>query len=149
MSNLFFKSYQQIEAYLKSTLADMKPVLTESQLKVFDNHCYIYDPNRTILDPLFQVFWNWLIKKVPLYIESNVITFVGLLVNIVSSLIIMYYSPNADADLPAWALLFCGVGLFIYQTLDALDGKQCRRTNLDTPLAELFDHGCDALSTGI
>jgi len=39
--------------------------------------------------------------------------------------------------------------LFTYQSLDAIDGKQARRTNSSTPLGELFDHGCDAVSTGI
>jgi len=33
------------------------------------------------------------------------------------------------------------------QTLDALDGKQARRTGTSSPLGELFDHGCDALTT--
>ena len=49
---------------------------------------------------------------------------------------------------PLWAYLLCAVGLFIYQSLDAIDGKQARRTNSSTPLGELFDHGCDSLSTG-
>lgn len=49
---------------------------------------------------------------------------------------------------PLWAYLMCAVGLFIYQSLDAIDGKQARRTNSSSPLGELFDHGCDSLSTG-
>ena len=44
--------------------------------------------------------------------------------------------------------LSCGLGLFIYQTLDAIDGKQARRTGNSNALGELFDHGCDSLSTG-
>jgi phosphatidylglycerophosphate synthase len=43
----------------------------------------------------------------------------------------------------------CSLGLFAYQSLDAIDGKQARRTNSSTPLGELFDHGCDAVSTGL
>jgi len=35
----------------------------------------------------------------------------------------------------------------VYQSLDAIDGKQARRTKSSTPLGELFDHGCDAIST--
>lgn len=50
---------------------------------------------------------------------------------------------------PTWAYLACALGLFIYQSLDAIDGKQARRTNSSTPLGELFDHGCDSLSTGL
>ena len=36
--------------------------------------------------------------------------------------------------------------LFIYQSLDAIDGKQARRTGTNNPLGEFFDHGCDAVS---
>lgn len=49
---------------------------------------------------------------------------------------------------PLWAYVACACGLFIYQSLDAIDGKQARRTNSSSPLGELFDHGCDSLSTG-
>lgn len=49
--------------------------------------------------------------------------------------------------LPAWSLFLCSIGLFAYQSLDAIDGKQARRTKSSTPLGELFDHGCDAIST--
>ena len=41
----------------------------------------------------------------------------------------------------------CSVGLFVYQSLDAIDGKQARRTGSSSPLGELFDHGCDSVST--
>ena len=52
------------------------------------------------------------------------------------------------AQVPRWACFVCCLGLFIYQSLDAIDGKQARRTNTQSPLGELFDHGCDSLSTG-
>lgn len=52
------------------------------------------------------------------------------------------------AQAPSWAFIMSAVGLFIYQSLDAIDGKQARRTNSSSPLGELFDHGCDAVSTG-
>lgn len=44
-------------------------------------------------------------------------------------------------------MFFCAFGLFVYQSLDAIDGKQARRTKSSSPLGELFDHGCDAVST--
>lgn len=49
---------------------------------------------------------------------------------------------------PRWSFFACALGLFIYQSLDAIDGKQARRTNSSSPLGELFDHGCDSISTG-
>jgi ethanolaminephosphotransferase len=33
------------------------------------------------------------------------------------------------------------IGLFMYQSLDAIDGKQARRTGMAGPLGEMFDHG--------
>jgi ethanolaminephosphotransferase len=42
-----------------------------------------------------------------------------------------------------------GIGLFTYQALDAIDGKQARRTGTSSPLGQLFDHGCDALNTSL
>ena len=49
---------------------------------------------------------------------------------------------------PGWAYFTAALGLFLYQSLDAIDGKQARRTNSASPLGELFDHGCDAVSCG-
>lgn len=41
------------------------------------------------------------------------------------------------------------IGLFLYQTFDAIDGSQARRTGQSGPLGELFDHGVDALNTSL
>lgn len=57
------------------------------------------------------------------------------------------FSPNGRDEAPRWACALCALGLFIYQSLDAIDGKQARRTNSSSPLGELFDHGCDSIST--
>lgn len=57
------------------------------------------------------------------------------------------YSPDAKQEAPRWACALCAIGLFVYQSLDAIDGKQARRTGTSTPLGELFDHGCDSIST--
>ncbi|GAA6019480.1 hypothetical protein JCM10207_001403 [Rhodosporidiobolus poonsookiae] len=48
---------------------------------------------------------------------------------------------------PRWLYWTFAAGLFAYQSLDAIDGKQARRTGTSGPLGELFDHGCDALNT--
>uniref|UniRef100_A0A0A0KTQ1 Aminoalcoholphosphotransferase n=1 Tax=Cucumis sativus TaxID=3659 RepID=A0A0A0KTQ1_CUCSA len=56
------------------------------------------------------------------------------------------YSPHLDSAPPRWVHFAHGLLLFLYQTFDAVDGKQARRTNSSSPLGELFDHGCDALA---
>jgi ethanolaminephosphotransferase len=46
--------------------------------------------------------------------------------------------------MPGWMYLFSVFMAFMYQTLDAVDGKQARRTGSSSPLGQLFDHGVDA-----
>lgn len=62
--------------------------------------------------------------------------------------IILVYVPDllyAD-DTPRWIYFSFAAGLWLYSTLDNVDGKQARRTGTSSPLGELFDHGCDALN---
>ena len=53
----------------------------------------------------------------------------------------VYYSPTLDQEAPSWVYLLAAVCVFLYQTLDAIDGKQARRTGTSSPLGQLFDHG--------
>lgn len=52
-------------------------------------------------------------------------------------------------DLPSWVALFSAAAVVFYTILDCLDGKQARRTGTSSPLGQLFDHGCDALSVNL
>jgi ethanolaminephosphotransferase len=52
-----------------------------------------------------------------------------------------------DQDCPPWVYASWAIGLFLYQTFDAVDGSQARRTHQSGPLGELFDHGVDAVNT--
>nr|XP_033341482.1 cholinephosphotransferase 1 isoform X3 [Megalopta genalis] len=121
-------------------------LLSPGQLKRLSEHKYSCTTN-SLLDGLLQPWWDWLVSKVPLWLAPNLITILGLIVNIVTTLILVYYSPDARTEAPRWACFLCALGLFIYQSLDAIDGKQARRTGTSTPLGELFDHGCDSIST--
>ncbi|XP_071957113.1 choline/ethanolaminephosphotransferase 1-like [Antedon mediterranea] len=121
-------------------------ILEASQLKRLEEHKYS-SHGKSIAEAVMQPFWNWAIEKVPRSIAPNTLTLSGLALNIVSSVLLMFYCPTGSEEAPGFVYIFCAVCLFIYQTLDALDGKQARRTNSSSPLGELFDHGCDAVST--
>ncbi|XP_066559426.1 choline/ethanolaminephosphotransferase 1 isoform X2 [Amia ocellicauda] len=122
------------------------PPLSRHQLKRLEEHRYS-SAGRSLLEPIMQRYWEWLVARVPAWIAPNLITVVGLVTNILTTLVLVYYCPTATEQAPLWAYLACAVGLFVYQSLDAIDGKQARRTNSSSPLGELFDHGCDSLST--
>jgi len=58
-----------------------------------------------------------------------------------------YHSPTMSDSVPSWVSLYNCFVLFVYQTMDAIDGKHARRTKASSPLGQLFDHGCDSLAT--
>lgn len=121
-------------------------VLSEKQLKRLKEHCYSSN-GTTLLDTYMQVWWEWVVQHLPHWLAPNCMTLAGLLVVISTSILFMIYSPDAKQDMPPWLLLLGALSIFIYQTLDACDGKQARRTMSQSQLGELFDHGCDSLST--
>ncbi|XP_066977402.1 cholinephosphotransferase 1 isoform X3 [Macrobrachium rosenbergii] len=120
--------------------------LKDFQLRRLEEHKYSC-ASSSLMDPMMQKWWCWLVEQCPLTLAPNLITISGLLVNIATSLLLVYYSPDAKQEVPRWACFLCALGLFLYQSLDAIDGKQARRTGTSSPLGELFDHGCDSLST--
>jgi len=105
--------------------------------------------SRYVLSP----FWTWFVTLWPLSVAPNTITLTGLGIVFINFFTLLYYDPmyltekNGVETPPHWIYYTWAVGLFLYQTLDAIDGKQARRTGMSGPLGEMFDHGCDALNT--
>ncbi|KAI6214720.1 hypothetical protein M3Y94_00302000 [Aphelenchoides besseyi] len=120
--------------------------LDDGQISRLSNHKYS-SVDSSILDELFMhKVWNWVVQLYPYWLAPNVITFIGLIVNAVTVLVLSHFCYTATEEAPWWAYVQAAIGLFIYQTLDATDGKQARRTNSSSPLGELFDHGCDSMT---
>ncbi|KAG6426163.1 hypothetical protein SASPL_110381 [Salvia splendens] len=94
---------------------------------------------------VLQPFWTRCVNLFPLWMPPNMITLTGSMFLVTSALLGYIYSPQLDSPPPRWVNFAHGLMLFLYQTFDAVDGKQARRTNSSSPLGELFDHGCDAL----
>ncbi|KAG6651250.1 hypothetical protein CIPAW_06G097300 [Carya illinoinensis] len=95
---------------------------------------------------VLQPFWSRFVNLFPLWMPPNAITLTGSMFLVISMLLGYIYSPRLDSPPPRWVHVAHGLLLFLYQTFDAVDGKQARRTNSSSPLGELFDHGCDALA---
>ncbi|DBA04672.1 TPA: hypothetical protein N0F65_012255 [Lagenidium giganteum] len=101
----------------------------------------------TYLDNKLNHFWTWAVELLPIWMAPNLVTLSGTVFMSFTTIIQLLYSPHLDEPCPTWVYVMAGLSLFLYQTLDALDGKQARRTNSSSPLGQLFDHGCDAFST--
>ncbi|KAJ7729090.1 choline ethanolaminephosphotransferase [Mycena maculata] len=104
--------------------------------------------SKYVLNP----FWTWFVTLWPLSVAPNTITLLGLCIVLVNFVTLLLHDPAYLAEkggvfVPSWVYLSCSIGLFLYQSFDAIDGKQARRTGMAGPLGEMFDHGCDAMNT--
>jgi len=93
---------------------------------------------------------NKLVTYLPDWIAPNLITLVGFIHTIVP-LVVLFTIADFDllGEVPNWFFFFQAWCYFAYRMLDEMDGKQARRTQNSSPLGLIFDHGCDAFSTGL
>ncbi|QSZ32204.1 hypothetical protein DSL72_001776 [Monilinia vaccinii-corymbosi] len=102
--------------------------------------------SRYVLKPFYT---NFAIKCFPMSMAPNLITLTGFSFVVINVLTLLWYNPTLDVDCPPWVYVSWAVGLFLYQTFDAVDGTQARRTHQSGPLGELFDHSVDAVNTSL
>lgn len=79
---------------INAIIDEMMAILSDRQLKNLADHKYKREGDYTFLEPYLQPFWNWVVGKCPLWWAPNAITFVGLLINIATALLIIYYNPD-------------------------------------------------------
>lgn len=77
--------------------------------------------SRYILKPFYT---NFAIKCFPMSMAPNLITLTGFSFVIINVLTLLWYNPTLDQDCPPWVYASWAVGLFLYQTFDAVDGSQ-------------------------
>merc|ERR1719428_907719 len=74
----------------------------------------------------------------------NLITVTGTLC-LAAGVVPIAAAPSA-AEVSSASWLFAAFSVFVYQTFDAVDGKQARRTGTSSALGNLLDHGCDSVA---
>eukprot|EP00124_Ichthyophonus_hoferi_P004527 Ihof_evm4s511 gene=Ihof_evmTU4s511 len=121
-------------------------VCTPAMLKKLEEHKYKSSDASPLDFYVMQHFWNKMVSYAPLWLAPNLITTIGLAVNVAVTLFYLSYCPNMEGEAPRYIYLLVALSVFFYQTMDAIDGKQARRTGTGSCLGELFDHGCDAIS---
>ena len=121
----------------------MRKYITAEGIQQLDR--YQYKPGKyTTIDNLLTPYWNYVVTLVPEWVAPNLITFIGFLIFLSSTVIIFLYDFTFKESIPSWCFFYAAASLWIYTTMDAIDGKQARRTRSSSPLGQLFDHGCDA-----
>lgn len=106
-------------------------------------HNWKYDVvDDSISTKIFTPFWNYILNWLPLWLAPNVITVAGMIAVIVTYLGVYVYGEKYSTVVYLLAFL----GVMTFHTLDALDGKQARRTGTSSPVGELLDHTCDQIT---
>jgi len=67
----------------------------------------------------------------------------GMVMPITAFVNMVYYDFKFETAVPASVLLLNGFSMFWYQTMDAIDGKQARKTDNCSCLGQLLDHNFD------
>lgn len=130
-----------------------RDVISVRGLDFLASHTYKSGAYSVLDKVLNDSWWNVAVEWMPMWLAPNAITLIGTIIMVGSlALAFMQIEPCGSTGydvVPAWVHLVTVLSLFAYQTLDAIDGKQARRTQNSSPLGQLFDHGCDALVTAI
>ena len=69
--------------------------LKPTQLQRLKEHKYAAKGS-SLSEVFMQPFWRWLVTKIPLWVAPNLLTFIGLVVNIATSLPVVILDYNAE-----------------------------------------------------
>lgn len=99
----------------------------------------------SLLDNALNPFWLWIANQLPKSMAPNLVTLLGLMFLFSIGLGVFWFDPHFEGKCPPALYVWFAISIWAYGTLDAVDGKQARRTNSSSPLGQLFDHGCDSV----
>lgn len=68
-------------------------VLSEDQLQRLARHKYSAS-GVSAVEPYLQPFWRWLVEQIPLWWAPNALTLAGLVINGLTTVILLAYSPD-------------------------------------------------------
>ena len=122
-------------------------ILSKEEQTNLTNGVYTYKcVNEALLDPVLTPFWELLTRMSPLWLHPNTMTLVGSTSLLPGFFLSAYYAWGMVEVSPMWLCLLSVTGVFLWQTLDNMDGRQARRLGLSSPIGDFFDHGLDILS---
>jgi ethanolaminephosphotransferase len=79
------------------------------------------------------------VELLPLWLAPNLVTLLGFFFILGNVALMVWYVPDMVGPAPGWVYISFAVGVWMYSTLDNVDGKQARRTGTSSPLGELFE----------
>ena len=88
-----------------------------------------------VLDKVLTPFWNWFLEWcIPEWMAPNVITLIGFVFAIIGTFMYLPHDWTLTQPFPSGYYYISAAVVWIYMTMDAVDGKQARRTGTSSPL---------------
>ena len=95
-----------------------------------------------------KFLWNPVATMLPRWLHPNVLTLIAFLFSVLGAFFPTFlFNYDGKSVSPRCIYLISAISIFLYQLLDALDGKQARNLKIASSAGQLFDHGCDAITT--
>ncbi|ORY86654.1 hypothetical protein BCR35DRAFT_277481 [Leucosporidium creatinivorum] len=120
--------------------------LTPERLRNLDSYSYSSQDLSPISNYILQPYWRFCASFLPPWLAPNTVTLIGFSAIAINVFTVALFNPDLIGPAGTWVYLSCAFGLFFYQTMDAIDGKQARATGSSSPLGEVVDHGFDTLN---
>ncbi|PGH16362.1 hypothetical protein AJ80_05212 [Polytolypa hystricis UAMH7299] len=127
-------------------IAEAQDSLSDEVLVHLKSYKYSSVDKSFISRYILKHYWNGFVELLPLWIAPNMVTLVGFMFIVGNVILLELFVPDLIGPGPSWLYYSFAFGLWMYSTMDNVDGKQARRTGTSSPLGELFDHGIDSLN---
>ena len=103
--------------------------------------------DKSILSRLYNPIWEMLARLVPRSVAPNVVTLCALVCVMQAFWLTQKYGIHDEfSEYHSVVCYAAALLLYLYLTLDSIDGKIARNTLNSSPLGEFFDHGCDNIA---
>ncbi|KAL3479027.1 CDP-alcohol phosphatidyltransferase-domain-containing protein [Aspergillus californicus] len=127
-------------------IREIQDSLSDDVLLPLKTYKYSSVDKSYISNYILRHYWNAFVEVLPLWLAPNMVTLLGFLFIVGNVMLIEIFMPDLIGPGPSWLYYSFALGMWMYSTLDNVDGKQARRTGTSSGLGELFDHGIDSLN---
>lgn len=93
----FTEKTHKLEDNARAAIRRLPVVLNEQEIQHLREHKYKSE-GTTLLDPPMQKFWKWLVEFCPLWVAPNLLTIVGLALNIGTSVLLLISTNGAKEN---------------------------------------------------
>ena len=111
--------------------------LPEENLRYLREYKYNAVDRSLLSRYILNHYWTAVAELMPPWLAPNMITTIGFMFIYANIALLVWYMPDMKGPGPSWLYFSFAFGLWAYQTMDNVDGKQARKTGTSSPLGEV------------